>query len=272
MLPITDTSIVNNLIAGYSGVKSLTNNYLLIEEYQKLIDTNSLYFVTEKENLYFLVKHKGFFRIYYFINNLSLPYSNYNCIDSLVIEILYRGAPNYPDEHIQFWNKSGFELHKLRDNFFLKNPENLLLPKSDLVNLYIPSKDDDFRYVKNLIETNLDYFTGNPLSLDEVRIVAQKGYVWIASINSERAGFLQAEYRKKIFWLDNIVVEDKMRGKGVANALVYTFLLSGIEHQCSQFQLWVEQGNEAAISLYKKYGFDYLKRSTVSMIRMSKST
>lgn len=266
MLPITDITIVNDLIAGYSGVKSLTNNYLLKEEYQNLIDTNSLYFVTEKENLYFLVKRKGFFRVYYFINNLSLPYSNYNCIDSQVIEILYRGAPNYPEEHIQFWNKSGFELHKLRDNFFLKNSENRLLPTSDLVKIFIPSKDDDINYIKNLIETNLDYFTGNPLTLEEIRMFAQKGFVWIATINSERAGFLQAKYRKKIFWLDNIVVENKMRGKGVANALVNAFLLSGIEHQCSQFQLWVEQGNETAISLYKKFGFDYLKRSTVSMI------
>jgi ribosomal protein S18 acetylase RimI-like enzyme len=272
LLPITDISIVNDLIAGYSGAKSLTNNYLLKEEYQNLIDTNSLYFVAEDENLYFLIKRKSFFRVYYFINNISYPYSNYNFTDSLVLEVLYRGAPNYPEDHIQFWNKSGFELHKSRDNFFLKNAENRLPPTSDLVKLFIPSTDDDFNYVKNLIETNLDYFTGNPLSFEEIRIFAQKGFVWIASINSERAGFLQAGYRKKIFWLDNIVVEDKMRGKGVANTLVSAYLLSGIEHQCSQFQLWVEEGNEAAKSLYKKYGFDYLKRSTVSMIRMSKST
>ncbi|MBK8627944.1 MAG: GNAT family N-acetyltransferase [Saprospiraceae bacterium] len=45
------------------------------------------------------------------------------------------------------------------------------------------------------------------------------------------------------------------------------YIQKGLELSCNTYQLWVIPDNEPAVNLYKKCGFSYFNRSTISLIQ-----
>ena len=90
-----------------------------------------------------------------------------------------------------------------------------------------------------------------------------EGYTaWVADTDSELAGFLDLFILPDIAhggWMgliNNLVVDGRFRGRGLGESL----LREAIEHSKSQgvveLHLWTAFGNEPAIGLYEKVGFE----------------
>jgi GNAT superfamily N-acetyltransferase len=226
-----------------------------------------LFYSVQGQNIYFYLQKNGFYRLYYFINQPELLYTTIASHTPIVLEILYRGEKHFPKAHLDFWLQSGFELHLSRDCYFLKNNDVNLSQEHTSIEIKNAQTMGEYTYVKNLIDQDLDLYTGDNLSIEEIEIFAKKGLVYVAYADTVPCGFLQADFKNNIFWLGHIVVDTCHRGKGIAKFLINHYLNEGMRKQCTQFQLWVIQDNLAAVSLYKKYGFVYLNKSTCSMLK-----
>jgi ribosomal protein S18 acetylase RimI-like enzyme len=158
-------------------------------------------------------------------------------------------------------------MHLSRDCYFLKNKELYIdLVHSD-IRIKSAKSENELMYVKKLMEENLDLYTGDQLTIEEIQYFADENLLYIAYERERPCGMLQADFKNGVFWLGHIVVDANYRGKGIAKLLVVHYLNAGIKLNCNQFQLWVIQENLPALNLYKKYGFNYLNRSTCSMLK-----
>ncbi|EKB49125.1 GNAT family N-acetyltransferase [Cecembia lonarensis] len=266
MKPVLDIDFVDKVLADFFKKETLTNNYILREEYANLIESQALWYDQLGENIFFYVRKDGFFRLYYFINEPDIVY-NLSYDEPIVLEILYRGEKYFPTIHQKYWSAASFKSHLTRDCYFLKNTA---LNVEDLgLSLEIKKGKslEEIRYAKELIDSNLDRFTGDHLSMEEVATFAENGFLYLAYFDGNPCGILQADFKNAVFWLGHVVVDMNYRGKGVANSLVNYYLKEGSALGCKQFQLWVIQDNTPAVNLYKKFGFTYLNKSSYSMLK-----
>lgn len=256
------------LLTTFNQKEVVSNFYMLKDEYSKHICAKDLFFHVDGQNLYIYLKKHDFVKLFYFINNLNHSYSIGNNNQSQVLEIVYRGEKQYPTKHIEFWKSCGFDLHLSRDCYFLKNEDGIInVPEKSSMMIKNAQSEHDLNYALKLIEENLDLYTGDQLSLEELRYFANNNLLYIAFDDGKYCGMLQANFKNGVFWLGHIVVDANFRGKGIAKVLVEHYLNEGIKLKCNQFQLWVIQDNLPAVNLYKKYGFKYLNRSTCSMLK-----
>lgn len=266
MILVENVALLDDVFEKYFQKNTWSNNYMLKDEYVKHIESKKLFYSQEGANVYFLLQKNGFYRLYYFINEPE-KYFKFSKDASIVLEILYRGEKNFPISHQQFWLNSGFQSHISRDCYFLKNKDILDFEENPDLSIQNAKSIEEIEYVKKLIDQDLDLYTGDNLSIDEISAFAKDECVYISYSDGKPCGFLQAEYKNNVFWLGHIVVDISFRGKGIAKALVNHYIMQGKSKNCSQFQLWVIQDNHAAVQLYKKYGFNYLNKSTYSMLK-----
>jgi ribosomal protein S18 acetylase RimI-like enzyme len=122
-------------------------------------------------------------------------------------------------------------------------------------------------FAEKLLRNSLDMYTGDLLSMDEIKHYVSNRNVLIALYNNETAGVLQFEVKNKIVWLGHIAIDEKFRGKGIANELVKKYIQDNQIVFNTKYQLWVIQDNEAAVKLYRKFGFVYGNKSSTSLLK-----
>lgn len=261
---------VDEITKRYFKPDTLTNNYILLEEYKKYIQTKVLFAWIGLENAFFLVQKDGFYRLYYFLNDSAEKFHKDISVD-IVTEILFRGPKRFPENEVSYWTQQGFKKHLQRDAYALSR-SNLEINESSDNSKGVavkPAKgSEDVDFIKNAITHNLDYHTGDILSNSEIKENCQNDDVWIVLVDEQAAGFLQASLKNKVYWLEHIVIDQKYRGRGLSKLLMHSFFRQGIAKDCRSFQLWVINENHAAVSLYRKYGFQYLNKSTLSLLKL----
>lgn len=245
-----------------------TNNYFLAETYRQLISEGKLFYHEGLSNMYLLVEKDSFFQLYFFINNLDEDIT-ITSNKPIVMEIVYRGPNNKPNDLILFWDKNGFKQHLTRDNLSLTYGKiKQFETKNASVQLKYADTIDEANYVKNLFETSLDKYTGDLLTLDEIIALTNKKNIICAYINQTFCGALQFELKNNIIWLGHIAIDLNYRGNGIANLLVSKYIEDNKLNDNSRYQLWVIDDNSAAQSLYSKFGFVYTNKSTTSIIKL----
>ena len=267
MKRVENLEVIDWLLETFMLSGTITNNYLLKDEYTRHIAMGNLFIDIDDHNAFIYLRRNGFYRVYYLINQEDQIFS-FNSLQPLVLEILYRGEKNFPQNAKNFWELSGFQPHLSRDAYFLKNTssnEILDLRPSQVIKAH---SSEHISFTKRLIDEYLDLYTGDNLSLEQIEIFVSKGLVYLAFVDGQMAGILQADHKNGIFWLGHLVVDPAFRGKGVAQKLLKYYLNEGVIAKCNQFQLWVIKDNEAAVGLYKKHGFNYLNKSSFSMLKM----
>ena len=267
MKRVENLEVIDWLLETFMLSGTITNNYLLKDEYTRHIAMGNLFIDIDDHNAFIYLRRNGFYRVYYLINQEDQIFS-FNSLQPLVLEILYRGEKNFPQNAKNFWELSGFQPHLSRDAYFLKNTssnEILDLRPSQVIKAH---SSEHISFTKRLIDEYLDLYTGDNLSLEQIEIFVSKGLVYLAFVDGQMAGILQADHKNGIFWLGHLVVDPTFRGKGVAQKLLKYYLNEGVIAKCNQFQLWVIKDNEAAVGLYKKHGFNYLNKSSFSMLKM----
>ncbi len=101
-----------------------------------------------------------------------------------------------------------------------------------------------------ILETYEYLLTDNPYAECYVAIKDEKcvGYMLLAKTYSQEAGGI-------VYWIEEIFVLSSFRNKGIGKEF-FEFLENNVP--CARFRIEVEEDNINAISLYKKYGFEFI--------------
>ena len=254
----------------FGGKKVLSNNYMLQDEMAAHIKKECLFFHQQAQNAAFFLKKRGFYRLYYYLNMLSESFE-ITVKEPIVQEILYRGEKHFPEKEVAFWKENGFQVHLGRDCYFAKPIEVAGHAESTIigtgVSIKVLQEAIYLEEARQMIEEYLDPYTGDILSLAEIQHFAQRNELFGVFEDGQLAGILQAEFKQKTYWLGHMIVKSAFRGRKFSTLLLKYYFRQGIQMDCRQFQLWVINNNKPALNLYKKYGFQYMNKSTISLLR-----
>ena len=137
---------------------------------------------------------------------------------------------------------------------------------SDIEIKYVET-DKEITFSKELIENTFDKYTGDILTLDEVKSFVNNRNIICAYFEGNLCGILQFEIKNNVVWLGHIAVSSEFRGHGIANALVNAYIVNNAKNPNTRYQLWVIQDNTKAKTLYNKFGFIYGNKSSASMLK-----
>jgi GNAT superfamily N-acetyltransferase len=238
----------------------------LAETFNKQIKDHKLSFFLSGDNLILLLDKTGFYQLYFYLNNLSIGL-NLSINKPVVTEILYRDE-KFPLDIINYWYGQNFKQHLKRD-IMIASLESINLPAISYSTIEIDYAclEKEVLFSEKLFRDSFDIFTGDFLSEDEIRQYIISRNILIAYYNNEMAGALQFEVKNKIVWLGHLAIDQKFRGKGIANVLVRKYIMDNQTELNTKYQLWVIQDNVAAINLYRKFGFVYGNKSTTSLLK-----
>lgn len=246
-----------------------TNNFMMLDTYKSYIEMGKLSVVNTTDNVAFLLDKVDYWQLYYYLNALSNPIR----IDTdkpVVMEILYRGHNNKPQHLIDYWQKLEYREHLSRD-IMMTSWAKLSIPVTNFENIKIryASSKKELLFAKGLLDDALDHYTGDRLSQSELETFMINNNLLCVFYRNEIAGVLQFEIKNNVVWLGHIAIHSRFRGKGIANALVHDYITLNKSDDHTRYALWVIQDNLPAVNLYKKFGFIYSNKSTVSLLKQT---
>lgn len=269
-IKITDISQVENIRDRYFIRNCLTNNYLMLDEYENLIREDRLYAICTQQNSCFLVKKDKCFRVYYYINDTA-EQMLFDIFDDFVLEILYRGEKYYPVNEIKYWEYCGFSTHLIRDQYETQY-RDLRVESRATRDIYIDfaTELEDALFACELFNSVFDPYSGDYISREQICQLLDERKILIAYKNNLHAGALHFYSANNRVWLGHVAVLDKYRGQYLGDILVDTYIKENMNNNKVRFSLWVQQQNQTAINMYQKKGFRYVNKSTISMLKLKK--
>ena len=185
---IKDLSFLNKLVNKFSLKGTNTNNYFLLDKYKKNIEEQKLFYVNSDSNACLVEKRNDYYKLYYFINKFC-EFINLNFDKPAVMEILYRGETNKPDQVFNYWTLQGFKRYLTRD-LLISDSESIKKPSISSKGNYIKVADseEEMHYAKYLIDKTFDKYTGDILTLDEIRSFVFQKNILCAYLNDKPAG------------------------------------------------------------------------------------
>ena len=102
---------------------------------------------------------------------------------------------------------------------------------------------------KELINSFLKYFN------TKINDINDFNKYLIYSIDDKNIGFIDFSFIYDRIELNYIYVEKSYRNKNIASKLMDKLIEFAIDNKCINITLEVDESNDAAINLYKKYGF-----------------
>ena len=266
--PVKSKELLDELLREHFIKGTHTNNYLLASMYEEAIQEGRLYYDEQGTNAGIFVENPEFFRLYFFLNDLSTPFL-LSAPKPVTMEMIYRGEEKRPTDLLEYWEQNGFQTHLTRDQLFvLKSQIHWQEGLNTAIEIRKGSRLEEAEFAHKLLEASLDLYTGDHMQLEEVREYLEQGNLLIAYSEEQMCGALQLETKNTGIWLGHVAVDSSYRGKGIAKMLVYAYLSTPEATEKTRFQLWVRQDNEAAYGLYRNFGFKYAGRSTVSMLKL----
>jgi len=264
---VKSLAVIDELIQTYYIKNTHTNNYLMYDAYRDYIKNKCLFYLATASNLILLLKQEGFFRLYYYINDIEDLFFTSASELPLVMEILYRGEADKPKKIMLYWERNGFKEHLTRNNMMLKY-EKLIPPDNTNpeIDITFAEKEEEFRYIKELLENSLDIYTGDRLSIEDIRLYGKNRNIICSYHEGKICGVLQFEEKNNTVWLGHIAVDPEYRGKGIAKSLVFKYIELNAITNNRLYQLWVINDNAVAVKLYENFGFVNANKSTVSML------
>ena len=102
---------------------------------------------------------------------------------------------------------------------------------------------------KELINSFLKYFN------TKINDISKFSKYLIYSIDDKNIGFVDFSFIYDRIELNYIYVEKSYRNKNIASKLMDKLIEFAIDNKCINITLEVDESNDTAINLYKKYGF-----------------
>ena len=251
----------------YKRKGCLSNDYIY-QEAADLIINDKLYEYTGVNNAFLFVEKDECLRVYYYLNDLSELYT-FDIDENLVLEILFRGNMGTPNKELEYFSKCGFCLHLCRDQYCgvykdLQTPRLI-----DRVTVHKAASIEEVEKACELFNRSFDHYSGDFIAKELIMSLYTGGCIWIAKdMNGHFAGALHQTVERNVVWISHVAVVEDYRGHGVGQALLDTFVEQNKVDEKSRYMLWVQTQNAAAVNMYKKKGFRYLNKSTISMLKL----
>lgn len=269
MKQLNSLAELNTIVEASFRKGCITNNFMLLNTYETYIKEGKLWVSFDDENTTFLLDKNDFYQLYYYLNDLSKPIK-LNLDKPVVMEILYRGLGNEPHQVIAYWKNQGFIQHLSRDNMVASTDKIILSEtQTNKLRIGLASNALDVEFANSLFNEALDKYTGDRLSFEELHALMKNKSLLCAYSDNELAGVLQFEIKNKVVWLGHIAIDARFRGKGIANELVKSYITLNASAENTRYALWVIQDNGPAVNLYRKFGFVYGNKSTVSLLKLN---
>lgn len=253
------------LVDRYKRPGCATNDYLQ-REAEGLIARGSLSACCGKDNAFLFVRKPVGQRLYYYLNDdaecLSVP------ADDCVSEILFRGDA-MPVREINYLKRVGLSENVIRDNYAVAAKDAIVdLEKKSSITIRFAETVDEVRSVCELFNGSFDALSGDYVAEDQYEGLLSSRAILIALTESGTfSGALQQNPEGATSWVSHIAVVSSSRGLGVGNALMTDFFRYNMRNGVRRFACWVQRQNAPAVSMYKKFGFKYIGKSTLSMIK-----
>lgn len=250
----------------YSTQKIYCNDYIQ-SNLDVLIKTNSLYELHTENNLFLFVKKAVGYRLYYYISDTS-DVVNFAEVSNVVVEILYRGEKYYPQGEVEYLIKCGFEINLVRDQYCGVYKDLKLYDLSSDIQVLNAKNIEDVNYACTLFNSSFDTLSGDYISESEYTSLLDKNQIFIAIDNQNNyLGALHQTIEKGVAWISHVAVQPESKGMGVGKLLVNNFIKRNYTTEKQRYMLWVQHQNNVAVSMYENFGFKYLNKSTISLIK-----
>ncbi len=249
--------------------KKYSNNYLQVDEINNLILQNKIFAIVGKENIYIFVKKEECQRLYYMIGNVSETVW-LDDQDNYVTEILFRDTKGYPSVEVEYLKNSGMKEHLVRDLYeatYCDLKPAIDIAKSTDITVEHAHSEDEAKYAIKLFNGLFDHYSGDYIPVNYSRQLFEERKLLIARYKDDICGALQMEMNRA-FWIAHLAVEEKARGRHVASALIRKYVEINYVDSKTRYAVWVQRQNEPAVNLYKKSGFKYTGKSTLSMLKL----
>lgn len=257
-----------DIVDEYSKKGTLTNNYIQ-NEAADLIIHDTLFVDQYTSNVFFYVNKDVGMRLYYYINDLSED-ADFNAYSDLVIEILFRNN-TLPSDEVDYFLARGFRKNVVRDQYsgVYKNLEKAacLTPG---IRIEVAQSISDVEKACLLFNSSFDVLSGDhiPGNKDVYEYLKEYQHILIAYDENRRfLGALHQDSSKGVNILRHVAVEPSARGKGVGKTLLDAFIERNHKSEATRYILWVQQQNEAAVRMYRNKGFQFVNKSTISLIK-----
>ena len=255
-----------HLVERYNRKGRLTNDYLQ-NEVADLITHDRLFAICGQDNALLLVQKEGFYRLYYYINNiderLDLPESE------LVTEILFRGE-DVPKAEVRWLERMGFKKNLVRDQYFAKYASLTQPILIEGVDIETATNIEDVLWAIRFFNVSFDKWSGDFIPEVRAQLLIQEKAILIAKdFRGNRLGALHFEKRQGVCWLNHVAVMPEARGKKFGRGLVESYIEQGHVDDNSRYMLWVQRQNSSAVAMYCNKGFAPTNKSTLSMIKLT---
>lgn len=251
---------------GFRRKGCLSNDYLHAEA-ADLIIHNRLYEYIDGNNAFLLVQKDGFYRLYYYLNDLSAP-ANLNG-ETLATEILFRGDLAAIASEVSYLERCGMHQHLVRDQYFARYAD--LSPASDESDVRVREAAtlEEVKWACELFNNSFDRWTGDYLTSNWYEFLMQQHDILIAQDGQGLLlGALHQTREKGVAWISHVAVMPQARGKGVGNALLEAYIACNHVDDKSRYMLWVQRQNAAAVRMYVQKGFRPMGKSTLSLLKL----
>lgn len=263
---IKDIETLNDIIQGCFLKNTITNNYMLSNAYLQYIADKRLFCVTKVNNACILVEKSDFYQMYYFINNQN-ELMTFDADKPITMEIIYRGEAQRPNEVLLYWEKCGFKQHILREHMVAYFKQLKFFNENDTVKVKYAETDEEIIFTKNIIEQTFDKYTGDIMSLEEVKSLVKKQNVLCAYVDGSLCGVIKFEIKNSIVFWGHFAISEEFRGKGVATKLMQSFFRLNATSPDTRIQMWVVDYNTKAKIIYERIGFNFDNKISQSMIK-----
>ena len=251
------------------GKKGCISNDFIQREAKSLILQGSLFEYCGENNAFLLVRKKGFWRVYYYINDAeeSLILDG----EEMVTEILFRGNLGEPSVVVDYLERCGFSRNLVRDLYELKYRDlSVSKPFKLSEGVFIRKAEtiEEASFCADLFNSVFDRLSGDYISGDESVQLLDNKQLYVALLDGSLAGALHVSQKSSnLFWMDHLAVTPEARGKHIAVGLFLRYIEDVVQNESTRFSLWTQRQNMAAVSLYTKMGFKYVGKSSLSMIK-----
>ena len=266
---MSDIQQYQSIVERYRVAGCLSNDYLQARA-EGLIAEGRLFVDCHEQNAYVLEDKGNCYRMYYYLNNLKAP-DAVDVVDKpVVVEILYRGGDHFPVAERDYLMALGFEEDLIRDQYAAVYKDLTPAIQTDSVNVREAEDLNEVAWACQLFNETFDPFSGDFIPEGEYEQLFDNGAILLAADNDGNLlGALHQTLERNVAWVSHVAVVPEVRGKHVGQALVDAFIERNHTTDKSRYMLWVQQQNEPAVAMYRKKGFQYLNKSTLSLIRKS---
>lgn len=247
--------------------KGVRSNDYIQQSAKSLISCGKLFVDAGLNNAFIFVKKDIGMRLYYYINDLEEQF-DFRSYKNMVVEILFRNDP--PKDEIEFLKKNGFCENLVRDQYACMYRDFSCNVKKNLnTDVCIASTLEQVKMACELFNSTFDVLSGDFIPESSYESLLNSRSILVA-LEKDSKSFLGALHQIKeglVNVIGHVAVSSAVRNHGVGKALVSSFIERNMESEKTRYQLWVQRQNEIAVNMYKGFGFKFLNKSTISLIK-----